>query len=139
MTLECSICISAFKDPVCLPCGHVYCKKCIIGHVNVPTNMGMTSTCPDCRSTFHTVIPDLTYLPEKYHPFVSPAVRRVYIDVSSHASLQKKLGQAEKQIDHLRSKEAKLQNRNELLANALSTSKEKVHELEKAAQVHRKP
>jgi hypothetical protein len=51
--------------------------------------------------------------------------------------LQKKLGQAEKQIDHLRSKEAKLQNRNELLANALSTSKEKVHELEKAAQVHR--
>ncbi|KIM44398.1 hypothetical protein M413DRAFT_442382 [Hebeloma cylindrosporum] len=99
MTLQCSICLSTFKDPVCLPCGHLYCKKCLTDHVNVPANQGLTSNCPDCRATFNIVIPDLSYLPAKYHPFISHAVRRVYIDTSAYTALQKKVRHAEKRLE----------------------------------------
>ncbi|KAF8902408.1 hypothetical protein CPB84DRAFT_1961626 [Gymnopilus junonius] len=99
MVAQCPICLSSkFKEPVCTPCGHVYCKECLVEHVNVPTNRGLTSNCPECRSEFHLSTPDLAYLPEKYHPFVQPAVRRIYAEMSPDAALQKKLKQVEKTL-----------------------------------------
>ncbi|KAK2464020.1 hypothetical protein APHAL10511_003964 [Amanita phalloides] len=62
-----------------------------------------TETCPTCRSIFYTVTPDLTYLPKKYHPYVIPAVRRVYIDGSAISSLQRKLARAETRVKKLES------------------------------------
>ncbi|KAF8972775.1 hypothetical protein BDZ97DRAFT_1782608 [Flammula alnicola] len=117
---QCSICLSTFKDPVCLPCGHLYCKECLSEHVNVPANQEMTSTCPDCRATFNITIPDLTYLPKKYHPFISHAVRRVYIDVSPQSSLQKRLKKAEKRLEMKTKGEEALLQRCEALSAALS-------------------
>ncbi|KAF8732665.1 hypothetical protein AX14_004103 [Amanita brunnescens Koide BX004] len=109
MSGNCSICLSAYNEPASTPCGHVYCRKCLAGHVNSSSGMDeITASCPTCRSTFYTVMPDLTYLPEKYHQYIIPAVRRVYIDNSSASSLQRKLARAEVRV-------AKLENEQEIL------------------------
>ncbi|TFK71440.1 hypothetical protein BDN72DRAFT_877163 [Pluteus cervinus] len=108
MPLECSICLSAFKDPVCIPCGHIYCKKCLTDHVNLPTNDDLNSSCPICRAQFTTVMPDLTYLPKKYHQYVIPSVRQVYIDTSGERTLKKKITQAEERIRALEREKAQL-------------------------------
>ncbi|KAF8159360.1 hypothetical protein B0H34DRAFT_654936 [Crassisporium funariophilum] len=105
MPVNCSICLSIFKEPVSLPCGHIYCTKCLADHVNAPNNQGMTSTCPTCRTGFSIVTPDLTYLPKKYHQYIVPSVRRVYLDASQDTALQEKLKQAEARL--------KLQKKNE--------------------------
>jgi hypothetical protein len=43
----------------------------------------------------------LTYLPKKYHQYVVPGVRRVYLDTSGEAALQKELTNAECKIKKL--------------------------------------
>uniref|UniRef100_UPI0037E96D78 E3 ubiquitin-protein ligase TRIM21-like n=1 Tax=Semicossyphus pulcher TaxID=241346 RepID=UPI0037E96D78 len=44
----CSICLDVFTDPVTIPCGHNFCKKCITQHwnINVPCE------CPLCKDVF---------------------------------------------------------------------------------------
>ncbi|KAF8997902.1 hypothetical protein BDQ17DRAFT_1362807 [Cyathus striatus] len=102
MPTQCSICLSEYNDPVSIPCGHIYCTKCLSDHVNVPTNQGFTSTCPTCRAPFNTLKPDLTYLPRKYHQYVLPSVRRVYPAViappQDPAHLKEKVRQLEARI-----------------------------------------
>ncbi|KAF9472858.1 hypothetical protein BDN70DRAFT_886507 [Pholiota conissans] len=131
MSLQCSICLCSFKEPVCLPCGHIYCKQCLSDHVNVPTNTRMTSTCPDCRTTFHIAIPDLTYLPAKYHPFISTAVRRVFIDDSEYVAMQKKVKQMEKQFALFRQREESYKISSAELVSSLERAKSKARGLEK--------
>ncbi|TFK39708.1 hypothetical protein BDQ12DRAFT_681070 [Crucibulum laeve] len=101
MSSQCSICLSNYKDPVCIPCGHIYCTRCLSDYVNNPANEGMTCACPTCRTEFNLVTPDVTYLPKKFHPFVVPSVRRVYLDTGNTAALQKKLTKAQARIQKL--------------------------------------
>ncbi|RDB15372.1 Tripartite motif-containing protein 26 [Hypsizygus marmoreus] len=101
MSGECSICLTAFKDPVSIPCGHVYCTKCLADHVNAPGNNDLRSTCPTCRRPFNTVTPDLTYLHKKYHEYVVPSVRRIYFDNPAQVDVKMKLAVAEAKIKKL--------------------------------------
>ncbi|KAF8238104.1 hypothetical protein L208DRAFT_1243921 [Tricholoma matsutake] len=108
MTGKCSICLSPFKEPVSIPCGHVYCTKCLADHVNTPGSEDTTSSCPTCRTVFNIVTPDLTYLPKKYHQYVVPSVRRVFLDPSGEATLQKKLIRAEARVRKLEAEQETL-------------------------------
>ncbi|XP_069838217.1 nuclear factor 7, brain-like [Dendropsophus ebraccatus] len=47
--LICSICLSTFKDPVMLNCGHNYCRGCINLALN---NRSRPYSCPECRAQF---------------------------------------------------------------------------------------
>ncbi|KAM4012668.1 LOW QUALITY PROTEIN: E3 ubiquitin/ISG15 ligase TRIM25-like [Anomaloglossus baeobatrachus] len=49
--LLCSICLSIFKDPVTLRCGHNFCRGCIDRVLDTQDESGVYS-CPDCREGF---------------------------------------------------------------------------------------
>ncbi|CAM4560004.1 unnamed protein product, partial [Lepidochelys kempii] len=53
----CSICLSFFKDPVSLDCGHNFCQACITEFWEGPNT---DISCPQCRETFpqRTLRPD---------------------------------------------------------------------------------
>ncbi|XP_078138073.1 E3 ubiquitin-protein ligase TRIM21-like [Centroberyx gerrardi] len=46
----CSICLDVFTDPVTTPCGHNFCKNCIIQHWDVSVQY----QCPMCKEVFNT-------------------------------------------------------------------------------------
>ncbi|XP_077117426.1 E3 ubiquitin/ISG15 ligase TRIM25-like [Ranitomeya variabilis] len=49
--LLCSICLSIFKDPVMLRCGHNFCRVCIDHVLDTQDGPGVYS-CPECRKRF---------------------------------------------------------------------------------------
>ncbi|XP_030641407.1 nuclear factor 7, brain-like [Chanos chanos] len=48
--IQCSVCLCEFTDPVCLPCEHIFCRRCITGHLR--SGLGQSAACPECRLTF---------------------------------------------------------------------------------------
>ncbi|XP_055793018.1 nuclear factor 7, brain-like [Salvelinus fontinalis] len=46
---QCSICLEVFTEPVSIPCGHNFCKKCINKHWDSREQY----QCPLCQETFH--------------------------------------------------------------------------------------
>ena len=50
--LECSVCMDTFTDPLCLPCMHTFCAKCIKEYVQKSQTEGNETSefnCPTCR------------------------------------------------------------------------------------------
>ncbi|XP_075774213.1 E3 ubiquitin-protein ligase TRIM39-like [Pelodiscus sinensis] len=47
--LTCSVCKDYFKDPVCLDCGHNFCRACI---TQCWQGLRTNFRCPECRETF---------------------------------------------------------------------------------------
>ena len=44
---DCSICLGDFNHPVITPCSHVYCRPCIVAHIET---IERGATCPLCRA-----------------------------------------------------------------------------------------
>ncbi|KAF8806899.1 hypothetical protein BYT27DRAFT_7100947 [Phlegmacium glaucopus] len=131
MTINCSICLNIFKEPVCLPCGHIYCSNCLSDHINAPPTKGMTASCPECRTNFNIFTPELACLPRQYHQFILPSIRRVYLDLSACSTLQRKLEQAEARLKLHKNHEEALAKRCESLFAALDA-----HRLGESKAVH---
>ncbi|OAX40159.1 hypothetical protein K503DRAFT_715031 [Rhizopogon vinicolor AM-OR11-026] len=94
---ECGICLEDLETPVCIPCGHVHCEECIRAHIN-SGNDALKSSCPSCRSVFHIAMPDLSFVPEKYHDFMVPSVRKLYMDIPSTSLLTAEIEQLKKRV-----------------------------------------
>ena len=47
--VECSVCLDAFDDPVTTPCGHLYCRNCIVNCIDTGISQNGAAQCPDCR------------------------------------------------------------------------------------------
>ncbi|XP_031426813.1 tripartite motif-containing protein 16-like [Clupea harengus] len=50
-SFKCLVCLYLLKDPVTIPCGHNFCKRCIEGCWNQEDQRGVYS-CPMCKRTF---------------------------------------------------------------------------------------
>ncbi|KZT07331.1 uncharacterized protein LAESUDRAFT_758746 [Laetiporus sulphureus 93-53] len=81
----CSICLDELKDPVSIPCGHLHCEKCLIAHVEANGD-AMKALCPTCRAEFTIANPDLRFVPAKYHEYIIPSVRRIFLDEPQSAT-----------------------------------------------------
>ncbi|XP_026126841.1 E3 SUMO-protein ligase RanBP2-like isoform X2 [Carassius auratus] len=46
-SLRCSLCLDVFRNPVIIPCGHIFCKECITGLWDEDV-----CRCPQCKHTF---------------------------------------------------------------------------------------
>ncbi|KAI6149559.1 hypothetical protein BKA82DRAFT_995166 [Pisolithus tinctorius] len=97
---DCGICLEALKKPVSTPCGHVHCEACLRNYI-VSSNDALKSTCPTCRREFHIATPDLAVVPEKYHGFILPTIRKLYIDIPSTSKLVKKVNSLKTQVKDL--------------------------------------
>ncbi|KAF8141482.1 hypothetical protein EV363DRAFT_1204240 [Boletus edulis] len=105
---ECGICLDILRSPVSIPCGHVHCERCLRGHISSGSD-ALKSACPTCRKPFHIATPDFVFVPPKYHDFILPPVRKVYMDIPSIAAmtrevdaLTQRLEGSAKENDHLR-------------------------------------
>ncbi|KAF6753474.1 hypothetical protein DFP72DRAFT_966765, partial [Ephemerocybe angulata] len=86
---ECSVCLDEYEEPVCIPCGHVYCKSCIKDVVNQQGGERNVGKCPECRKEFHLFIPDLTHAPAFLEPFLVSPIRRIYAPYAGQGTLNK--------------------------------------------------
>ncbi|KAE9405353.1 hypothetical protein BT96DRAFT_1015585 [Gymnopus androsaceus JB14] len=105
---QCIICLSNIKDPVCIPCGHLFCSQCLSDYISSSSQDGYNSQCPTCRSSFPIVSPELTCLPKHFHRYITPSMRRVYLDSNATQALQQKLTASQTQVKKLHLENSRL-------------------------------
>lgn len=117
-------CVICHLCSLCLT-GHVHCERCLRAHISSGVE-ALKSWCPTCRKAFHigfdlchsiynkadlfsTATPDFAFVPQKYHDFILPSVRKIYMDIPSVAAttreidaLTKRLEGFAKENEHLR-------------------------------------
>ncbi|KAI6097658.1 hypothetical protein EDD16DRAFT_1499119 [Pisolithus croceorrhizus] len=97
---DCGICLETLKNPVSTPCGHIHCEACLRNYI-ISGNDALKSICPTCRQEFHIATPDLAVVPEKYHDFILPTIRKLYIDIPSVSKLSNKVKALNNQVKTL--------------------------------------
>ncbi|KAK0501647.1 hypothetical protein EDD18DRAFT_1143685 [Armillaria luteobubalina] len=80
MSSQCTICLCDYKEPVSIPCGHVYCMACLSDYISSSGKDGFTAKCPTCRAKFTIVVPELHSVAKHFHRYVTPSIRRVFIE-----------------------------------------------------------
>ncbi|PCH36282.1 hypothetical protein WOLCODRAFT_126966 [Wolfiporia cocos MD-104 SS10] len=83
----CGICLDDLENPVSTPCGHLHCEKCLVAYFEASADI-MNASCPVCRAEFPIATPDLRLFAPKYHKFIIPSIRRVFLDAPALSSKQ---------------------------------------------------
>ncbi|KAF6753470.1 hypothetical protein DFP72DRAFT_1170900 [Ephemerocybe angulata] len=126
---DCSVCLQEYDDPASLPCGHVYCKKCITDVVNLQDEEDTnTGKCPECRREFNLLIPDSTHAPALFKPYLVSPVRPIYAPYVGRTTLSRL-------HDKIRELENKKRDLEERLADV---DEEKVREMRERLALARK-
>ncbi|KAF8839019.1 hypothetical protein BDN67DRAFT_1003970 [Paxillus ammoniavirescens] len=115
---ECGICLDALKTPVSIPCGHVHCQKCLRAHIGSGAD-ALKSTCPTCRNPFYIATPDFAFVPKKYHDFILPSVRKIYMDISSVTALRQEVEGFTHRLERLAKEKEDLLEQNDRYSYAL--------------------
>ncbi|KAK0183709.1 hypothetical protein F5146DRAFT_622578 [Armillaria mellea] len=110
----CSICLSDFVDPVCTPCGHVYCSRCITEATSTQRNEGSaTAPCPTCRKLF-SINDDPRFW--DFREYFGYPLRRLYVN-GLHVNFEDKVKKLENRIATLERENQRLRRkRNALLS-----------------------
>ncbi|GJE98544.1 hypothetical protein PsYK624_147760 [Phanerochaete sordida] len=139
----CSICLEDAQSPVVVPCGHIHCETCLVKCIETCQD-AVECPCPTCRAPFTIAIPDLRFVPQKYHAFMQPAVRRVYPSQSElvqtleernsklqtdNARLREKYDALKRKNEHLQRDKARLMENCEANQAAVANYREKERQL----------
>ncbi|KAI0091591.1 hypothetical protein BDY19DRAFT_885525 [Irpex rosettiformis] len=118
----CTICLDDVKSPVSIPCGHLHCEGCLIQYVEQHDDV-TEAPCPTCRALFCIATPDLRFVPQKYHKYIVPTVRRVYLSQPAaqsqpentlertNSSLRARVSGLEKRVTGLNQEKERLMDR----------------------------
>lgn len=49
---NCPICLSDYKEPYSIPCGHLFCLECLSEYISNSSRNSLTASCPSCRDEF---------------------------------------------------------------------------------------
>ncbi|KAK0501645.1 hypothetical protein EDD18DRAFT_1143678 [Armillaria luteobubalina] len=88
MPYQCSICFYDYTEPVSIPCGHVYCMQCLSEYISSSGPDRLTASCPTCRASFSIVIPELHSLSNQFHRYITPSLRRIFIESNPSKSYE---------------------------------------------------
>ncbi|KII85974.1 hypothetical protein PLICRDRAFT_70406, partial [Plicaturopsis crispa FD-325 SS-3] len=77
----CIICLEPYKNPVCIPCGHVFCHRCLIRVIQFSKPYTTHQQCPVCRNSYTIAAIDPSLIPSHLRPYIQSSIRRVYIDM----------------------------------------------------------
>ncbi|KAH9893211.1 hypothetical protein C8Q73DRAFT_647407 [Cubamyces lactineus] len=125
--LTCGICLEQLKIPVCTPCGHLCCEACLTAYIEASAD-AMNASCPTCRAPFTIAIPDLRFVPKKYHTLILPSIRRVFIFPNGGASLESQ--------HELRAQVARLTEKIDALVEDRATLMDRCEAAIRASQIH---
>ncbi|KIM90336.1 hypothetical protein PILCRDRAFT_180012 [Piloderma croceum F 1598] len=122
---DCTICLDPLKSAVVIPCGHVYCEECLTSHIQTGDDAN-SSHCPSCRAKFNIVLPNLQYVPTKYHAYILPPIRKLYLSKPSSSppaqiQAEAQITTLQAQIKSLSTSNAHLSQRCHLQKAALGT------------------
>jgi hypothetical protein len=75
----------------------------------------------------YTAMPDLRYVPKKYHEFMKPSVRRLYLEIPSQEKLKEEIALLESHVETLRKDKQLLLSKCEsnMTASAMYAEQEK--------------
>ncbi|KAI4526759.1 hypothetical protein K525DRAFT_188276 [Schizophyllum commune Loenen D] len=76
----CSICLDEQKQPVSLPCGHIFCYPCIVRVIDAVKSYTTLHCCPTCRNPYTVVNIDPALVPAYLRPHIMPSIRKLYMD-----------------------------------------------------------
>jgi len=104
----CIICLDILKDPAALPCGHVFCYRCIIQVVRNITPYTQRHFCPSCRQPYTISQVDPTLVPHHLQQHVTPAIRKLHLEYNIPTRTQ--TSSAASECDQLRAEVASLRS-----------------------------
>ncbi|SJL13700.1 uncharacterized protein ARMOST_17148 [Armillaria ostoyae] len=125
MSTQCAICLCDYTEPVSIPCGHVYCLKCISDHILSSSPDGFSASCPTCRTSFCIVLPELKSLPTQFHRYITPSIRRVLVEPEAF----------KQRLDALEARNGALERENRALMAAVAKEKKDLQEARKQLKV----
>ncbi|KAH7890887.1 hypothetical protein F5I97DRAFT_1923374 [Phlebopus sp. FC_14] len=126
---DCGICLEPLKNPVSIPCaasypGHIHCERCLRAYINSGAT-ALESSCPTCRKSFHIATPDFAFVPPKYHDFILPSVRRLYMDIPSTSRLRDEVATLNHELDLFSKQKDDLADRLETFRIALHDAEQR--------------
>ncbi|CAK8684646.1 unnamed protein product [Clavelina lepadiformis] len=91
---ECSLCMRLFYDPVCTPCGHIFCLLCI------ERCLDHNAQCPLCKRSMHHYMANAAESMEKLHPICDYVTKNI-INQYLAVQLKERQQQHEEEIEEL--------------------------------------
>ncbi|KAF7330035.1 RING-type domain-containing protein [Mycena kentingensis (nom. inval.)] len=76
----CSICYERFSSPVSVPCGHVFCRDCLLHTIDAIKSPNIQNLCPACRAPYSVVSIDPALVPPYLRPHIQHPLRPVFLD-----------------------------------------------------------
>ncbi|KAI0795694.1 hypothetical protein C8Q75DRAFT_462869 [Abortiporus biennis] len=124
----CPICFDDLTSPLCPPCGHILCKKCLTDY-NETQPDPLKLPCPICKAPFSEAM--INNLPQKYLDYLAPHIRTVFLPEFKNLLLESKVEDLQNQLSTIKQISLDIKMYNTQLNDLLHTQRNKAEKFEK--------